>query len=132
MYKQMFKTVVSMCIFYTVLLSVVFVSVFSFISSKEMRTSIKNEMNYIKSQFQAINTKGKIILDGVFSNEYVVKYVNEGDKIAKYKFQKDLGRFADFESPQIHSIAVYCEGDKEVYSNDFQCVYGLFLYKFYK
>lgn len=117
MYKQMFKTVVSMCIFYTVLLSVVFVSVFSFISSKEMRTSIKNEMNYIKSQFQAINTKGKIILDDVFSNEYVVKYVNEGDKIAKYKFQKDLGRFADFESPQIHSIAVYCEGDKEVYSS---------------
>ena len=118
MYKQMFKTVVSMCIFYTVLLSIVFVSAFSLISSKEMKTSIENEMNYIESEFRAINTKSKIILDDVFSNENVMKYVNEGDRLAKFKFQKDLGRFADFESPQIKSIAVYCEGDREVYSSN--------------
>lgn len=118
MYKQIFKTVVSMCVFYTVLLSVVFVTAFSLISSKEMKTSIENEMNYIENEFRAINTKSKIILDDVFSNEYVQKYVNEKDKLAKYKFQMDLGRFADFESPQINSIAVYCQGDKAVYSSN--------------
>jgi len=118
MYKQMFKTVVSMCIFYTALLSVVFVFAFSLISNKEMETSIENEMNYIESEFKAINTKSKIILDDVFSNEYVKEYVNEDDKFAKYKFQKNLGKFADFESPQICSIAVYREGDSEVYSSN--------------
>ena len=118
MYKQMFKTVVSMCAFYTVLLSVVFVFAFSLISNKEMKTSIENEMNYIESEFKAINTKSKIILDDVFSNENVKEYVNEDDKFAKYKFQKDLGKFADFESPQICSIAVYREGDSEVYSSN--------------
>lgn len=118
MYKQMFKTIISMCIFYTVLLFVVFISAVTLILNKEMKTSIENEMNYIENEFKAINTKSKILLDDVFSNEDVKKYVNEGDKIAKYKFQKDLGRFADFESPAIKSIAVYRMGDREVYSSN--------------
>lgn len=118
MYKQIFKTVVNMCIFYTVLLSVIFISAISMISNKEMKTSIENEMSYIESEFKAINTKSKIILDDVFSNEYVKEYVSNDDTIAKYKFQKDLGKFADFESPEIKSIAVYRAGDKEVYSSN--------------
>lgn len=118
MYKQMFKTIVSMCIFYTVLLSVIFISAISLISNKEMKTSVENEMNYIESEFKSINTKCKIILDDVFSNEHVKEYVNEGDRIAKYKFQRDLGTFADFESPEIKSIAVYCVGDREVYTGN--------------
>ena len=118
MYKQIFKTVISMCIFYTVLLSVIFISAVSLMSNKEMKTSIENEMNYIESEFKAINTKSKVILDDVFSNEYVKEYVNKGDKLAKYKFQRDLGKFADFESPAIKSIAVYRMGDREVYSSN--------------
>ena len=118
MYKQIFKTVVSMCIFYTVLLSVIFISAVSLMSNKEMKTSIENEMSYIESEFKSINTKSKIILDDVFSNEYVRKYANEDDKLAKYRFQRDLGKFADFESPVIKSIAVYRVGDKEVYSSN--------------
>lgn len=118
MYKQMFKTIVSMCIFYTVLLSVIVISAVSLISNKEMKASVESEMNYIESEFKSINAKSKIILDDVFSNEYVKEYINTGDRLAKYKFQRDLGMFADFESPEIKSIAVYCEGDKEVYSSN--------------
>lgn len=118
MYKQMFKTVVSMCVFYTVLLSVVFVLAFSLISNKEMKASIENEMNYIEGEFKALNTKSKIIMDDVFSNEGVKKYVNEDDKLAKYSFQRDLSKFADFESPGIRGITIYREGDDEVYSSN--------------
>ena len=81
MYKQMFKTIVGMCIFYTVLLSVIFISAVSLMSNKEMKTSIENEMNYIESEFKAINTKSKVILDDVFSNEYVKEYQTYMDQI---------------------------------------------------
>ena len=90
MYKQIFKTVINMCIFYTILLSIIFVSAFSLLSSKEMKASIESEMNHLESEFKSLNTKSKIILDDVLANEYVRSYVNDNNKLAKYYFQTDL------------------------------------------
>ena len=118
MYKQIFKTVINMCIFYTILLSIIFVSAFSLLSSKEMKASIESEMNHLESEFKSLNTKSKIILDDVLANEYVRSYVNDNNKLAKYYFQTDLRKFADFDSPGISNIAVYREGDKEAYSSN--------------
>ena len=83
MYKQIFKTVINMCIFYTILLSIIFVSAFSLLSSKEMKASIESEMNHIESEFKSLNTKSKIILDDVLANEYVRSYVNDNNKLYK-------------------------------------------------
>ena len=118
MYKKTLGNIFYICVFYTILLSATLLIIFSMVATNDMQSSFEKENGFIKSEFEKINTQNAIISGDVFSSENVEKYVNNGDKYAKYKFQRELGKYADLVAPAIKCIAVYKSDDNDLYCSN--------------
>ena len=115
MYK---KSIVNICIFYTVLLSVSMLAIFSIIISRDMQLSIEKEKNYIKNQFNVLKSQNEIICSDISTGEYTMQYLHSGDRFAKYKLQTDLKKYVGFAAPVIRLVSVVFPGESTVYSSD--------------
>jgi len=118
MYKRALSNIFSICMFYTVLLAITLIVTFSLSTSNNIQSSSKKEVNFIKGEFEKINTQNEIISNDVFANEYISKYVNYGDKYAKSKFQDDLSKYATLVAATIERIAVFQAGKNDFYCSD--------------